>query len=261
MSAEPAVNRRIVLARRPQGEPTGEDFRLERAAVPVPGAGEVLLRTRWLSLDPYMRGRMSSARSYATPVEVGAVMVGQTVCVVAASNAAGFKAGDLVLANAGWQDYALSDGRDLTRIEPGLGRPSYALGVLGMPGLTAYVGLLDIGLQVGRQRLPDYRISDPATYRCELLDILGIQRSELGVDHLGQTAFGDEVAVRVRSSGEAVGYAYSCGGEVSDHLAQRCVLPAHLVEIGEAEIGEPRDGRGGRGFRHGGPFCRLRASG
>ncbi len=139
------TNRRIVLARRPHGEPQADDFRLERTALPVPGPGEVLLRTRFLSLDPYMRGRMNDAPSYAPPVAIDAVMTGQTVSAVEASNNPDFTVGELVVANAGWQDYALSDGHDLLRIDAALARPSYALGVLGMPGLTAYVGLLDIG--------------------------------------------------------------------------------------------------------------------
>jgi NADPH-dependent curcumin reductase len=140
-----AVNRRVVLARRPQGEPVAEDFRLEEVPRPSPAAGEVLLRTRYLSLDPYMRGRMSDAPSYAPPVAIGAPMAGQTVSVVEASNNPAFAVGELVVANVGWQDYGVSAGRDLLRIDRSLSHPSYALGVLGMPGLTAYVGLLDIG--------------------------------------------------------------------------------------------------------------------
>src|ERR1700693_3318317 len=145
MGAEPCVNRRIVLARRPKGAPGAEDFRLERQPVPAAGPNQVLLRTRYLSLDPYMRGRMNEARSYAPPVALGAPMTGQTVSVVEHSNISAFKVGDLVLANVGWQDYGLSDGSDLVRIDAAMPRPSYALGLLGMPGLTAYVGLLDIG--------------------------------------------------------------------------------------------------------------------
>ena len=140
-----SANRRIVLARRPQGAPTAEDFRLETQPLPSAGPGQVLLRTRYLSLDPYMRGRMNEGPSYLPPVDIDAVMGGQTVSVVEASNAPGFTVGDLVVANSGWQDYALSDGRDLVRIPASLTHPSYALGVLGVPGLTAYVGLLDIG--------------------------------------------------------------------------------------------------------------------
>jgi NADPH-dependent curcumin reductase len=140
-----AVNRRFVLVRRPEGEPVASDFRFEEVPVPAPAAGEVLLRTRYLSLDPYMRGRMSDVPSYLPPVALGAPMQAQTVSVVEASSNPAYRAGELVVANAGWQDYAVSDGRDLLRIDPALEHPSYALGVLGMPGLTAYVGLLDIG--------------------------------------------------------------------------------------------------------------------
>jgi len=141
----PTVNRRIVLARRPQGAPVPADFRLETQPVPAAGPGQMLLRTLYLSLDPYMRGRMSDAPSYAPPVALDAVMTGQTVSVVETSNVPGFAAGELVLAHVGWQDFGLSDGHDLVRINPAIAPPSYALGVLGMPGLTAYVGLLDIG--------------------------------------------------------------------------------------------------------------------
>ncbi|MGY3292381.1 NADPH-dependent curcumin reductase CurA [Bradyrhizobium sp. LM3.6] len=137
--------KRIVLAARPVGEPKSSDFRLEEFAVPTPGAGEVLLRTIWLSLDPYMRGRMSDGPSYATPVPVGGVMEAGTVCEVAASNNPNFAKGDIVLSRAGWQTHAISDGRGLNKIDPKLAPISTAIGVLGMPGMTAYTGLLDIG--------------------------------------------------------------------------------------------------------------------
>ncbi|KQQ31188.1 NADP-dependent oxidoreductase [Methylobacterium sp. Leaf123] len=139
------VNRRIVLAARPHGEPKPEHFRLEEGRTPTPQQGEVLLRTRWLSLDPYMRGRMSAAKSYAKPVEIGETMVGQTVSEVVASENPAFAEGDLVLAYAGWQEFAVSDGQNLRRIDPADGPPSQFLGVLGMPGMTAYTGLLEIG--------------------------------------------------------------------------------------------------------------------
>jgi hypothetical protein len=105
----------------------------------------MLLRTRYLSLDPYMRGRMSDAPSYVAPVEIGAPMAGQTVSVVEASNVEGFEVGELVLARAGWQDYAVVGAKQVVKIAKDIPQLSYALGVLGMPGLTAYVGLLDIG--------------------------------------------------------------------------------------------------------------------
>jgi NADPH-dependent curcumin reductase len=145
MDTPQAVNRRIVLARRPEGEPRAEDFRLEKEPVPPAGPGQLLLRTRYLSLDPYMRGRMSDAPSYVAPVEIGAPMAGQTVSVVEASGVEGFDVGDLVLASAGWQDYVVVGAKQAVKIPKDIPQLSYALGVLGMPGLTAYVGLLDIG--------------------------------------------------------------------------------------------------------------------
>src|SRR5271154_1170296 len=137
--------KRIVLASRPVGEPKPSDFRLEEVPVPTPGESQVLLRTIWLSLDPYMRGRMSDGPSYATPVPIGGVMEGGTVSEVIVSNNPGFTKGDIVLARAGWQTHAVSDGTGLRKIDPKLGPISTAVGVLGMPGMTAYTGLLDIG--------------------------------------------------------------------------------------------------------------------
>jgi NADPH-dependent curcumin reductase len=139
------VNRRVVLAARPRGEPAPGDLRLEEAPVPEPGEGQVLLRIVLLSLDPYMRLRMGEGRSYAPPVGIGEVMVGGTVAEVVGSRHAGFREGELVLAPAGWQDYAALDGHGLRKLDPAEAPPSTALGVLGMPGLTAYAGLLAIG--------------------------------------------------------------------------------------------------------------------
>jgi len=137
--------KRIVLASRPVGEPKPSDFRIEEIPVPAPGPGQVLLRTIWLSLDPYMRGRISDAASYAQPVPIGGVIEAGTVCEVIASNNPAFAKGDIVLARAGWQTHALSDGKGLAKIDPKLAPISTAVGVLGMPGMTAYTGLLDIG--------------------------------------------------------------------------------------------------------------------
>jgi NADPH-dependent curcumin reductase CurA len=137
--------RRIVLASRPVGEPKPADFRLEEYPVPQPGPGEVLLRTKWLSLDPYMRGRMSDAPSYAKPVGIGEAMEGGTVSEVVASNNDRFARGDIVLGHSGWQTHALSNGAGLRKLDPKRAPISTALGVLGMPGMTAYSGLLEIG--------------------------------------------------------------------------------------------------------------------
>jgi NADPH-dependent curcumin reductase len=139
------VARRIVLASRPVGEPKPDDFRLEEYPLPQPGPGEVLLQTKWLSLDPYMRGRMSDAPSYAKPVGIGEVLEGGTVSEIAASNNERFARGDIVLGHAGWQTHALSTGAGLRKLDPKLAPVSTALGVLGMPGMTAYSGLLEIG--------------------------------------------------------------------------------------------------------------------
>ena len=138
-------NRRVVLASRPHGAPIPDNFRLEEQAIPTLAEGQVLLRTVYLSLDPYMRGRMSDGPSYAEPVAVDDVMVGAVVSRVVASKHAKFAEGDWVLANSGWQDYAVSDGTDLMPLGNAPKNPSYALGILGMPGFTAYMGLLDIG--------------------------------------------------------------------------------------------------------------------
>ena len=138
-------NRRIVLASRPVGVPLKENFRLEEVSVPSPKEGEVLLRSIYLSLDPYMRGRMSDAPSYAAPVNIGEVMVGATVCQIEDSRHPDFAVGEWVLGNCGWQLYNTSDGTGLIKLGKNPLNPSYSLGILGMPGFTAYMGLLDIG--------------------------------------------------------------------------------------------------------------------
>jgi NADPH-dependent curcumin reductase CurA len=139
------VNRQIRLAAHPVGLPQPSDLPLSEAPIPAPKDGQMLLRTIYLSLDPYMRGRIGRARSYAKGVEVGDVMVGQTVSQVVESNLEGYAPGDYVLSFAGWQEYSLSDGRAARKLDPALAPLSTALGILGMPGMTAYVGLLHIG--------------------------------------------------------------------------------------------------------------------
>jgi len=140
-----ATSKRIVLASRPQGAVTPENFRVEEAPLGEPGEGEVLVRNEWLSLDPYMRGRMSDAKSYVKGVDIGEVMVGQTVGEVVQSRHPGFRAGDKVLASLGWQSHGVAKGKDLRMIDTSRVPPSYYLGILGMPGLTAWFGLLEIG--------------------------------------------------------------------------------------------------------------------
>jgi NADPH-dependent curcumin reductase len=139
------MNRRIVLAKRPQGQPAADCFRQEDAPMPAPKPGEVLVRTLYLSLDPYMRGRMSEGASYVQPLSVGDVMCGVAVSSVVESHAPGLATGDLVVGDTGWQDFAAAPAGGLVKLQKSAAPPSWALGVLGMPGLTAYVGLLDIG--------------------------------------------------------------------------------------------------------------------
>ena len=138
-------NRQIVLAARPVGAPKDGDFRLVEAARPEPGAGEMLCRTIYLSLDPYMRGRMNAAKSYAASAEIDRVMVGGAVSEVLRSDLADFEPGDIVFAYSGCRDFWTSAGRGLRKVDPALAPISTALGVLGMPGMTAYTGLRNIG--------------------------------------------------------------------------------------------------------------------
>ncbi|MCW8996967.1 MAG: NADP-dependent oxidoreductase [Psychromonas sp.] len=145
MTQTTQINRQILLASRPVGAPVASNFEFAETEKPQAQPGEVLLRTVYLSLDPYMRGRMSDAKSYASPVSLGEPMVGAAVCRVEQSLHADYQKGDWVVSFAGWQDYSISTGKGLIKLDGDLTHHSYALGVLGMPGLTAYMGLLDIG--------------------------------------------------------------------------------------------------------------------
>jgi NADPH-dependent curcumin reductase len=138
-------NTQIRLASRPTGRPSPENFTITPAPVPEPADGQVLIRTQYLSLDPYMRGRMSDAPSYAPPVPVGGLMVGGTVGEVVSSRAPGLSAGDIVLAYTGWQKYGVSKAALVRKLDPAVAPVTTALGVLGMPGFTAYAGLTQIG--------------------------------------------------------------------------------------------------------------------
>ena len=140
----PSVNRQFILAARPVGMPKESDFRLVSAPIPALAGGQVLLRTVFLSVDPYMRGRMNGIRTYADPVDIGQLMIGGTVGKVVQSQNPSFQVGDFVVGFWGWQEYAVSDGKGLQKLDASLAPISTALGVLGMPGMTAYFGLLDI---------------------------------------------------------------------------------------------------------------------
>lgn len=139
------ISRQILLAARPVGQPTPADFRFAESPLAAPAAGEMLLETHFFSLDPYMRGRMSAAKSYAKPIDVGAVMGGEGVARVLRSEHPGFREGDMVLAPTGWQTHVISNGAGVRKLDPAAAPVSTALGILGMPGFTAYTGLLLIG--------------------------------------------------------------------------------------------------------------------
>jgi NADPH-dependent curcumin reductase len=147
-----SMARQIVLAARPQGKPQLTDFRLEETAIPTPASGQLLLGVQYLSLDPYMRGRMDDRKSYATPLQLGEVMTGETVAQVLASHHPAYAAGDIVLAPTGWRTHALSDGTGLRQLDPAVAPVTTALGVLGIPGFTAYAGLRLSGGQAVRPR-------------------------------------------------------------------------------------------------------------
>ena len=138
-------NRRIVLKARPTGMPDDSTMSLETTSVPPPGEGQMLVRNHYLSLDPYMRGMMSDRDSYAEPIPLGGVMVGATVAEVIESHLAGYRPGDWVVTYGGWQDYAISTGAMTLKLAAAMKNKSWALGILGMPGLTAWAGLREIG--------------------------------------------------------------------------------------------------------------------
>jgi NADPH-dependent curcumin reductase CurA len=140
-----AINKQVLLASRPQGRVIEDNFRIVESPMPQPGDGEVLVRNEWLSLDPYMRGRMNDAKSYAAPVQLGEVMVGQTVGEAIESRDPRFKPGHKVLTALGWQLYGVARASELTPIDVARAPASYYLGILGMPGMTAWFGLSEIG--------------------------------------------------------------------------------------------------------------------
>jgi NADPH:quinone reductase len=139
------LNRRVTLAARPSGLPQESDFALSETELPEPGSGEVLVRVLWVSVDPYQRGRMSTARSYARSLEVGDVMTAQAVGEVVESRDGRYSEGNLAVGQLGWQDYAVARGGSLRKVPPELEPPTLALHAVGVTGFTAYFGLLDVG--------------------------------------------------------------------------------------------------------------------
>jgi NADPH:quinone reductase len=242
------VNRRVTLASRPVGSPQESDFALEEADVPSPGAGEVLVRTHWVSVDPYQRGRMSTARSYARGLELGDVITAQAVGEVAESNDPRFEPGDLALGQLGWQDYAVARAGALRKVPSGF-EPQLALHVLGATGLTAYFGLLDVagpvpgdtvvvsgaagavGSIAGQiARITGCRAVGIAGGPDKTEDLLGLYRFDEAIDYRS----GDvRAAVKAACPDGVDAYFDNVGGEISAAVHARLNVGARIAVCGQ----------------------------
>ncbi len=229
-------NLQIRLASRPTGRATTDNFTIAPGPVPSPGDGQVLIRTQYLSLDPYMRGRMSDAPSYAPPVEVGGLMVGGTVGEVVESNDPGLKPGDVVLAYTGWQQYGVQKGATVRKLDPGRAPVTTALGVLGMPGFTAYAGLTQIGRPKAGETVAVAAASGPVGATVgQLAKILGARTvgiaggpekvaylSEIGFDEAIDHRAGDLHAQLAAATPDGIDvYFENVGGHVWDAVFPR----------------------------------------
>ena len=211
------VNRQITLASRPVGYPTESDFKLVESPVPQREEGQVLVQALWLSLDPYMRGRMREARSYAVPVQIGGVIVGGVIGRVIESRTPAFEVGEIVEGALGWQEYAITDGRNLRRIDTALGPLSSQLGVLGMPGMTAYFGFLD----VGEPNPGDTVVVSAASGAVG--QVVGQISKIMGCRTVGLAGSQEKISFIVNELGFDAGINYKTG-ILSDMLADACPL-------------------------------------
>jgi NADPH-dependent curcumin reductase CurA len=242
-------NRQVTLAARPVGEPKESDFALVESAIPKPAEGEVLVRTLWLSLDPYQRGRMSEARSYARPVELGEVMTAQTVGEILESRSSRFAPGDVVMGPFGWQEYAVAPAHQLRRVDPSVAPVSTALHVLGMTGLTAYFGLFDVararagdtvvvsaasggvGQIVGQlAKLAGCRAVGIAGSPEKVDDLLTLYGFDAGIDYKAEDV-GDALK-RACPDGVDV-YFDNVGGEISAAVHRRLAMRARIALCGQ----------------------------
>ena len=259
MNATPVSNTRILLASRPIGEPTLDNFTLETVSMPTPGGGEVLLRTIYLSLDPYMRGRMNDAKSYAAPVDLGTVMEGGTVAEVVESNDPNLSPGDFVLSHLGWQAYGVQPGKYLRKLDPTQAPISTAVGVLGMPGFTAYAGLLEIGKPIEGETVAVAAATGPVgsavgqIARIKGARTIGIAGGPEKIDYLNELGFDAALDHRSPTFGEDLKaaspdgidvYFENVGGAVWDAVRPRlntyarvpvCGLVSHYNDTGLPE--------------------------
>ncbi|HKO55763.1 MAG TPA: NADP-dependent oxidoreductase [Thermoanaerobaculia bacterium] len=242
------LNRQILLKSRPEGAPDESNFELVQRDLPTIIGGQMLRRTLWLSVDPYMRGRMSTAKSYAPPANVGEPMVGATVSQVVASNDPKFAAGDFVLGFDGWQDYAVGDGKGLRKLDPDAAPLSWYLGVLGMPGLTAYVGMLDIGQpKAGETVVVSAAAGAVGSIAGQIARLMGcrVVGTAGSVDKcayvMGDLGFDDCINYREEDLGAALDkacpkgidvYFDNVGGAVLDAVLQRINVHARIPLVG-----------------------------
>ena len=226
------TNRRIVLARRPQGMVSPQDFRLEEAPVAAPGEGEALVRVIYLTLDPYMRGMMGEGDSYAEAVPIGDVMVGGTVGEVMESRDPSLKAGDIVEVYGGWQSHVVAPARTMRKVDPALAPISTAIGVLGMPGLTAYFGTL----QVGRPRAGETFFVSAAS------GAVGATAGQIakiaGARVVGCAGSDEKVAYCLEDCGFDACFNYRTCGDVAKAMGQACPdgIDVYFENVG-GEIG------------------------
>src|SRR5919204_1913438 len=248
------VNRRVTLAARPVGFPQETDFAMDEVNVPGPGAGEVLVRVLWASVDPYQRGRMSEARSYAAPTEIGDVITSQSLGEVVESDDTRFAAGDLVVGQLGWQKYAVARAGSLRRVPPGLEPPTLALHVVGATGLTAYFGLFDVGKpRVGDTVVVSGAAGAVGQIAGQLAKLAGCRAVGIagGPDKARDLTeiYGYDVAVDYKNVdvGDALRdehvdvYFDNVGGEISQAVYRRLHVGARIVVCGQiSQYNAPR---------------------
>ena len=251
-------NHQIRMAARPEGMPRPSDFALTSAPIPDPGTDEVLVRGLWLSLDPYMRGRMADAAAYTRPLESRDVMIGGVVGEVVRSNAPAFSAGDIFEGRLGWQEYALAKATEVRHVDPDLAPLSTALGVLGMPGCTAYFGLLEVGRpEPGETVLVSAAAGTVGAIVGQIAKIkgcrvVGIAGSEAKIDYLtGELGFDAGVNYKTGDLGAALDgacpdgvnvYFDNVGGTVTDTVIPRLAQRGRVVvcgQISEYNLDEP----------------------
>ena len=249
MTQNEAINTRILLAARPIGYPKISDFEIDKTLIPTPGPGELLVRTLYLSLDPYMRHRMADARSYAPPAPLGEVMIGAIVGEVVASHNPDWRVGEFVEGRLGWQQYAISDGTGMARVDPSVAPISTALGVLGMPGLTAYFGLLEIGRPVPGEtvlvsaasgavgaavgqiaRITGCRVVGIAGGTRKVAYITGDLGFDAGIDYKAEDDLGAEIAAACPEGIDV--YFDNVGGTITDATLDYLARGARIVICG-----------------------------